>query len=323
MATRPMADYYRPVAVECLLVGNFPPVAIYLRRSSNFILYKPDDVELTAKDLERFSQSKSEFVYVRSGDTEIIATYLEEQVRAIFQRDDVKDETKELILSVVAFNYLSEVFKSPERIEDVKRCKKLLKALIKNIVSKECLMRSLSKVLDGNYQIFAHSIDVTVLSMLAHEAILDMHADEVLEVGVGAMFHDVGIIYLTSNSLEGPYPCPDIDYTRIKLHPQMGYNLLLPLWGSEYNVALDIVRYHHEKFNGTGYPYGLSGERTPRSAQIVSICDVYSSLTTDRPFRKASTPEHTLEIMESESHIFNKVYLQAFKVMILQTIPVT
>ncbi|MDD2364686.1 MAG: HD domain-containing protein [Desulfuromonadaceae bacterium] len=314
-----MIDYYRPVAVECLLVGQFPPIALYLRRGHrNFILYKPDDVELTEKDLQRFSSNNVEFVYVRAGDAEIVANFLEDQIRQIFERDDVTSETKELILSVVTFNYLSEVFKTPERIEDVKRCKKLLKALMKNIVSKECLMQALAKVLDGNYQIFAHSIDVTILSMLAHESILNLASDEVLEVGVGAMFHDVGIIYLTSNSLDGPYPCTDIDYSRVKLHPQMGYNLLLTLWGEKYQVALDIVRYHHEKFNGTGYPFGLGGESTPRSAQIVSICDVYSSLTTERPFRKASSPRHSLEIMESEANIFNKEYLQAFKAMILE-----
>jgi HD-GYP domain-containing protein (c-di-GMP phosphodiesterase class II) len=182
-------------------------------------------------------------------------------------------------------------------------------------------MQSLSKVLDGNYQIFTHSVDVTVLAMLAHKTILNLDADEVLEVGVGAMFHDVGIIHLTSSSQEGPYPCTDIDYSRVKLHPQMGYNMLQTLWGKEHNVALDIVRFHHEKYDGTGYPHSLSGERTPRSAQIVSICDVYSSLTTNRPFRKASSPKHTLEIMESESHIFNKEYLRAFKAMILNAAP--
>lgn len=314
-----MSEYYKPISTECLLVGDFPPVALYIRRGiSNFILYKPDNVELTVTDQERFSKNHIEYVYVRTGDAEIVANFFEEQVRTIFERDDVASDTKELILSVVTFNYLSEVFKSPERIEDVKRCKKLLKSLMHNIVSKECLMRSLAKVLDGNYQLFTHSIDVTVLAMLAHEAILNLDSDEVLEVGVGAMFHDVGIIYLTSNSLEGPYPCTDIDYVRIKQHPQLGYNLLLPLWGDEYSVALDIIRYHHEKSNGNGYPFGLSGESIPRSAQIVSICDVYSSLTTDRPFRKASSPRYTLEIMESESHIFNKEYLKIFKCMILE-----
>jgi HD-GYP domain-containing protein (c-di-GMP phosphodiesterase class II) len=304
--------------MECLLVTDFPPVALYLKRGNgNYILYKPDDVELTERDHSRFAKNNTQFVYVRSGDAEIIARHLEEQVRSILHRDDLPAETKEQILSIITFNYLNEVFMSPERIGDLKRCKNLLKTLIKSIVSKECLMQALAKVLDGSYQIFTHSIDVTVLSILAHEAILNLHGDELLEVGVGAMFHDIGIIHLTSNALDGPYPCTDIDYSKVKLHPQMGYNMLLPLWGNEFGVALDIIRYHHEKFDGTGYPQGLSGERIPRSAQIVSMCDVYSSLTTDRPFRKASSPKYTLGIMESESHIFNKEYLRIFKDMIL------
>jgi HD-GYP domain-containing protein (c-di-GMP phosphodiesterase class II) len=320
MSQHSSVEYYKPVATECLLVDNFPPIALYLRRGNgNYILYKTDGVALTAKDQDRLKRSNAQFVYVRAGDAEVVARYLEEQVRVIVNSDDVAPATKEWILSVAAFNYLNEVFTFPEHIGDLARCKKLLKALISQIVTKESLMRTLAQVLDGNYQLFSHSIDVTVLAMLAHQAILDIHGDELLEVGVGTMFHDVGIILLTSESLEKPYPCSDVDYSRIKLHPQMGYNMLLPLWGSEYAVALDIVRYHHEKFDGSGYPRSMTGAQIPRSAQIVSICDVYSSLTTDRQFRRASSPQHTLEIMESESAIFNKEYLRRFKAMILQS----
>ncbi|MEI6205911.1 MAG: HD domain-containing phosphohydrolase [Desulfuromonadales bacterium] len=316
---RLFVDNYKPIATESLLVGNFPPIELYLRRGyDNFTLYKPDHVELKVRDTDRFKNNHIEFVYINADDSEMFNEYLEKHVRSILLRGDVKSETKEFILSIVLFNYLFEVYSQTERIGDVTRCRQIIETLSTYLFNKGCLKRSLTKILDGSFQIFAHSIDVTVLAILAHKSILDLHRDELLEVGVGAMFHDIGIIFLTSNSIKDASPATDTDYTRIKMHPQMGYNLLFPLWGKKDGVALDIVRYHQEKYDGSGYPFHLVAERIPISAQIVSICDVYSSLTTDRPFRKASTPEYALKIMESESHVFNPDYLHAFKSMILQ-----
>ena len=314
----PVTDYYSPISVECLCLGAFPPVAIYFRRGKdNYILYKPAGVKLTSRDRDRLEKIDTGLVYVRMGDAGIIARHLEKQVRAIIDNDGLTTETKEHVIAVVIINYLNEVFKSPERITAVKRCKELLSTLIEHIDNRESLMGAFSKVLEGAFPMFVHCIDVTILAIMVHEAILGLHHDELIEVGLGAMFHDIGFAFLTSSSLDGPYPFPDIDYSRVKLHPHMGYNLLLPLWGQEHSIALDIVRYHHEKFDGSGYPHSSSGANIPISAQIVSICDVYSSLTTDRPFRKASTPQHTLAIMENESYIFNKDYLQVFKSVVL------
>ncbi|MFZ4857183.1 MAG: HD-GYP domain-containing protein [Desulfuromonadaceae bacterium] len=313
-------SFYKPLAVESLLAGHFPPVALYLNHGAgNFILYKPHNGELTEKDMVRLSNNDNTSVYIRTGDVEIVAAYLEQQADTLFRREDISSGTKERILALVSFNYLCEVFRKPELIADVTRCKALLGALLLHAAGRESLMKAVLLVIGGQYQLIGHSIDVAVLTMRAHRMILDVHGDEVLNAGVGALFHDAGIIRLSSNSLEGAYPFTGIDYSRVKLHPQAGYDLLRPMWGDAGAIALDMVRYHHEKCDGSGYPHRLPGGSIPRSAQILSICDVYSSLTTDRTFRKATTPERTLDIMASEAGIFNREFLDAFRSMILDT----
>jgi len=82
-------------------------------------------------------------------------------------------------------------------------------------------------------------------------------------------------------------------------------------------LALNIIKSHHEKMNGRGYPDGLSGDEIDRSAKIAAIADVYSALTTDRSYRSALDSEKALEIMRNEMEgSFDVHYLSAFSAML-------
>ncbi len=91
----------------------------------------------------------------------------------------------------------------------------------------------------------------------------------------------------------------------MKKHPVIGYDALRNAsvdLGSDFflNMAMDIILYHHERWDGGGYPYGLKGEDIPLSARIVSIADVYDALTSRRPYKEAFTHEKAIDIMSKE-----------------------
>jgi putative two-component system response regulator len=77
-------------------------------------------------------------------------------------------------------------------------------------------------------------------------------------------------------------------------------------------MALDITRYHHERWDGSGYPQGLKGEEIPLSARIVAIADVYDALTTSRPYKSAFSHERAIEIIKNESHKFDPQLIRLF-----------
>lgn len=313
------SDFYKPVSTECLFVGLFPSLALYLRRDNgNFILYKPEGIELSELDRERFRKNGTGFVYVRTGDAEQINSYLEENLGHILEREDIEGETKGYVLSQVLVNYISEIFKSPDRVADIGRCLELLQHITTSGIDEFSIFRSLKNASDGTYKVFTHSVDVAILSLITHNAIFAKSSEELTAVFMGALFHDIGLSFLPSNIVDGPMAYSDIDYSMMKLHPQKGYSFLCEPWKDDYEIALDVIRYHHEKFDGSGYPQGISGARIPPCAQIVSICDVYSSLTFDRPFRAATSPEKTLEIMSNESYIFNREFFAIFRKIILE-----
>jgi len=87
----------------------------------------------------------------------------------------------------------------------------------------------------------------------------------------------------------------------VKKHPEAGERICAPL--KTFRLVLPIIRHHHEKYDGSGYPDALRGEDIPLTARILQLADVYDALTTDRVYRKATPPEEGLAIMDREARL--------------------
>jgi putative two-component system response regulator len=85
----------------------------------------------------------------------------------------------------------------------------------------------------------------------------------------------------------------------MKKHTDIGFKICLPLKDS-LGMALSIVRHHHEKLDGTGYPDALSGDQIPMVARIMAVVDIYDALTTERPYRKSMTQADAVKILDEE-----------------------
>ena len=108
-------------------------------------------------------------------------------------------------------------------------------------------------------------------------------------VHLGAILHDVGKIGVPDAILLKPGPLDPDEFAAMKEHPEIGAKLLS---GVDFlQPALPVVRHHHERWDGTGYPDGLSGEDIPIEARIVGLCDAFDAMTSDRPYRPAKSVE--------------------------------
>ncbi|MBI3926425.1 MAG: HD-GYP domain-containing protein [Armatimonadetes bacterium] len=134
----------------------------------------------------------------------------------------------------------------------------------------------------------------------ATAALLAMHLGlcerEVKAVQVAGYLHDIGKVGISREVLNRPAKLDAVTYEEVKKHPEIGARILSAVpWPWDLVPA---VRYHHEKWDGSGYPVGLKGNQIPLSAQIVSIADFFDSLTTNRPFRAALCPRTALSMMQ-------------------------
>ncbi len=108
-------------------------------------------------------------------------------------------------------------------------------------------------------------------------------------IGRGALLHDIGKIGIPDAILLKPAKLTDEEWTEMRRHPQIGFDILraIPFLGPPAEVVLS----HQERFDGRGYPRGLAGEAIPLGARIFAIADTYDAMTSDRPYRRRTTPE--------------------------------
>jgi HD-GYP domain-containing protein (c-di-GMP phosphodiesterase class II) len=111
----------------------------------------------------------------------------------------------------------------------------------------------------------------------------------------GALVHDIGKMGVPTAILLKPGPLNAEEERQMRAHPVIGENMIRPLPSAA--DVLTIVRHHHERFDGGGYPDGLTGYKIPILARIVSVCDAYDALASDRPYRPRRNSEEAIETL--------------------------
>jgi HD-GYP domain-containing protein (c-di-GMP phosphodiesterase class II) len=128
----------------------------------------------------------------------------------------------------------------------------------------------------------ARHVEHVVSLALGLGSVLGLSRVELFELELGARFHDIGKLRVPPRILHKPGKLSAGEWDLMRLHSMWGADMLAGIAGLEA-VSL-IVRAHHERFDGSGYPDGLAGDRIPLAARIVSVCDAYSAMTSDRPY---------------------------------------
>nr|WP_317349268.1 HD domain-containing phosphohydrolase [uncultured Blautia sp.] len=153
-----------------------------------------------------------------------------------------------------------------------------------------------------------------VVSNLAYAVASEMGLDEKVcyELALAGMLHDIGKLRLTEyiNGRErDPLMIEELKYVR--MHSALGYE---ELKGQGYSkFVLESILYHHENYDGTGYPYNLTGEEIPIGGRILRVCDVFAALSSDRPYRSAFDTSTVMELMIDEIKNFDMEVFLAFQ----------
>lgn len=155
-----------------------------------------------------------------------------------------------------------------------------------------------------------HSRRVTEMAVrLAKQ--MGVRGEELVHIQRGALLHDIGKVGIPDGILLKPGPLTDEEWEIMRMHPVYAYDLLLPI--SFLGPALDIPYYHHEKWDGTGYPQGLRGEQIPLAARIFALADVWDALRSNRPYRSARPREMVYAyIKEQAGKHFDPGVVEAF-----------
>src|SRR5215207_693892 len=141
--------------------------------------------------------------------------------------------------------------------------------------------------------------------------------EELLHIRRGALLHDMGKMGIPDEILQKPGPLTEDEWDIMRRHPLYAYQMLSPI--VYLNQALSIPYYHHERWDGTGYPHGLKGEEIPLFARLFAVVDVWDALSSDRPYRKRVPPKEVAEYIENEAgRLFDPYIVERFLPLIIQ-----
>ncbi|WP_040261530.1 HD-GYP domain-containing protein [Pseudomonas massiliensis] len=169
---------------------------------------------------------------------------------------------------------------------------------------------SLARLKSADEYTYMHSVAVCGL-MVALGRQLQEPDDVVLEMGTAGLLHDIGKMAIPLEILNKPGRLSDEEFAVVRAHPGSGLEILRRS-GFLSVAAIDVCLHHHEKFDGTGYPHGLSGELISPMARMGAICDVYDAITSARPYKKPWGPAHALKEMAGWKGHFDQHLFQAF-----------
>lgn len=157
-------------------------------------------------------------------------------------------------------------------------------------------LASLSNALEAkDVSTSRHTEEVVRLAVaVTNELGLDL--DVVRNVELGAVLHDIGKVRVPESILNKPGPLTESELEIMKTHPEIGEHILRPI--QSMKEILPIVRHHHERWDGAGYPDGLAGNAIPLGARIVAVCDAYRAMSEDRPYRKGLSDEEARAELE-------------------------
>ncbi|MDD5645204.1 MAG: PAS domain S-box protein [bacterium] len=205
--------------------------------------------------------------------------------------DSVKKQRKWTADEVVLLKITGEIFTNAlERCRKETELKESYEKLKNSVESTINAMGSIVEVRDPYTA--GHERRVAQLAnAIASE--MKLPEREIEGIRIAASIHDVGKIYVPAEILNKPAKISDIEYKIIKTHPRVGYDILKNI-GFPWPVA-DIVLQHHERFDGSGYPSGLTGKETLLGARIIGVSDVVETMASHRPYRAALGIDKALE----------------------------
>lgn len=159
------------------------------------------------------------------------------------------------------------------------------------------VIKSLAAAIEGKDHYTCGHVDRVAGYSVAIGRRMQLHPDDLQTLQIGGIVHDIGKIGIPDPILNKPGRLTDEEFEIIKRHPLIGHSILKPL--RSFASVLPIVRWHHERPNGEGYPDGLSGAELPILPRIVAVADCFDALSSDRPYRKGLELDACRAILEA------------------------
>ena len=194
------------------------------------------------------------------------------------------------------------IIKPPNKTELLARTRSLikLKRLNSNLASIENVLFSLANTVEAKDRYTQGHVERVSNMAVSLGKKLGLTGRDLEALRFGGALHDIGKIAVPGEILNKPGPLDPNEWDVMKSHADEGCKICLPLM-KNLGPALEVIRHHHEKLDGSGYPDGLKGDEISMAARVMGVVDIYDALITDRPYRKGMSKEKAFAILREEA----------------------
>lgn len=305
------------IPVETICEDTSPSFDLFIRaRDGRFVLFVRGGSGVDRSSLERVAKSGRRILHVRHKDAGAYHSYVADHLEEVLSDPSVPKDRKAAIVYESASHLMNSVLKDPLDGDNLKRTAMVAKHTA-SLVAEADSIETILAMTNFDYTTHTHSVNVCVygLSFAKH---LGMSNTETLhELGTGLLLHDVGKAKVDQAILNKPGKLTPEEFEHMKSHPELG-GMLLSSRDDLPETAFIIATQHHERFDGAGYPAGISGEGIHDYARLSAVLDVFDALTTRRPYKDAMDSFDALRIMKGDSGHFDEELVNALIRMLAQ-----
>jgi len=318
----PGSDELFPVDVLSILPGSQRDFDLFYRKADGkTVLFCGRDYDFTERTQLRIFNMGLEELYIPAEQAEAFFRYQEEHLSEIIADESIQPTRRARVLQSTGYFLMRDVMAEPRAKALIGRAGRFVSSTVQFVLKEPTAVSHLMSLTSKDYYTYTHSVNVSILGVALLRRVRRCQHNACRVFGMGALLHDIGKCRIDPEILTKPGKLTDQEFAVIKTHPVIGYELLAA-GGELPEEALSIVRWHHERFGGGGYPDGLSGSAIPEAAAITCACDVYDALTTNRSYRKAMTGVEAMELMTGPmADHFSPEILRTFLAMIRSNHP--
>ncbi|CAI6021462.1 hypothetical protein PAECIP112173_00267 [Paenibacillus sp. JJ-100] len=262
-----------------------------------------EDVELTSRLITRLKDLGIGYVYIQDAATEDIVV-----------PDMLQEETKRRALVEIKkqFQHMSG-FKSKNQITHFgKALCGVMNSILEDIGSQQEAMIMLMDMNSSDFDLYNHSLNVCVYTLVLGVA-SGYTRQQLMEIGLGALLHDIGKTQISTEILHKPSRLSDEEYKIIQQHTTYGHRILKDEPGIPL-LSAHCALQHHERIDGSGYPFGLKGNEIHEYAKWIALADSYDAMTTNRVYRQALLPHQAVEVLYTGSGtLYEQWMLEKFR----------
>jgi len=292
---------YLPVPLQSVPPESLAKLRLYINNGKEYSLYRRTGVKFGIKDYNRLIKTGVKFVYVSVRDHKAYYQTIENSLKTIISDPKTKLEKKSEILYSTSIELANQILEKPPAKEHVDRTTHIIQATVKLIMQDEQSFSQLYAISDHDFYTATHMVNVCSLA-LAFARKIGLSDKKILHnLGTGAMLHDIGKVFVSSEVLNTEEKLTDEQFAFIKSHVERGYDHLTTVTELSYET-LAFITEHHERMDGSGYPRGLKKEQISIMGRIAGIVDTFEAMTSVRPYRsKTFSVEEVLQYLEEQS----------------------